>query len=146
MPLLNIEKLNLITSVKEVLNLFETEIRKIEFISFQNVVNINADNDQFKRTIINLIRNSIQAGAEKILIEVIVEQDICKLYIHDDGKGIDPEIIQRIFEQNFTTKNKGMGLGLSMSKKFVDNIGGNITVEKTSSSGTTFLIVLPIIE
>jgi len=146
MPLLNIEKLNLITSVKEVLNLFETEIRKIEFISFQNVVNINADNDQFKRTIINLIRNSIQAGAEKILIEVIVEQDICKLYIHDDGKGIDPEIIQRIFEQNFTTKNKGMGLGLSMSKKFVDNIGGTITVEKTSSSGTTFLIVLPIIE
>jgi signal transduction histidine kinase len=39
-----------------------------------------------------------------------------------------------------------MGLGLSMSKKFIDNIGGSIAVEKTSSNGTTFLIILPVIE
>lgn len=146
MPLLNIEKLNLITSVKETLNLFETEKQKIEFIYFNNVVNVNADNDQLKRTIINIVRNSIQAGAEKIKIEVIAKEDICKLYIHDDGKGIDPQNIHRIFDQYFTTKNMGMGLGLSMSKKFIDNIGGKITVEKTSSNGTTFLIVLPVIE
>jgi signal transduction histidine kinase len=146
MPLLNIERLNLITSVKEAIDLFETEKQKIEFIYIRDVVNINADNDQLKRTIINLIRNSIQASAGKIRIEIIVDGDICKLYIHDDGKGINPEIIQRIFDQNFTTKNTGMGLGLSMSKKFIDNIGGNIVVEKTSSSGTTFLIILPVIE
>ena len=146
MPMLNIEKLNLITCVKEALNLFETEKQKIDFIYFKNVVNINADNDQLKRTIINIVRNSIQAGAGKIIIEVIVEDDICKLYIHDDGKGIDPQIINRIFDQNFTTKNMGMGLGLSMSKKFINNIGGEITVEKTSRNGTTFLIVMPVIE
>jgi nitrogen fixation/metabolism regulation signal transduction histidine kinase len=145
MPLLNIEKLNLITSVKEALNLFETEKQKIEFIYSLNVININADNDQFKRTIINLVRNSIQAGAEKIKIEVKVEADICKLYINDDGNGIAPDIMQRIFDQNFTTKNKGMGLGLSMSKKFIDSIGGNIALEKTSGSGTTFIIVLPVV-
>jgi two-component system, NtrC family, nitrogen regulation sensor histidine kinase NtrY len=146
MPLLNIEKLNLITSIKEALNLFETEKQKIDFIYFNNVVNINADNDQLKRTIINIVRNSIQAGAGKIIIEVIAEDEICKLFINDDGKGIDPGILHRIFDQNFTTKNMGMGLGLSMSKKFIDNIGGKITVEKTSSDGTTFLIVLPVIE
>jgi len=145
MPLLNIEKLNLITSVKEALNLFETEKQKIEFIYSHSVININADNDQFKRTIINLVRNSIQAGAEKIKIEIISETDICKLFIHDDGSGIAPDIIHRIFDQNFTTKNTGMGLGLSMSKKFIDSIGGSIALEKTSSSGTTFLIVLPVV-
>ena len=66
--------------------------------------------------------------------------------MHDNGNGIVPEIVNKIFDEDFTTKKSGMGLGLSMSKKFIDSIGGTINVEKTSGNGTTFLITLPVVE
>lgn len=146
MPRLNIEKLNATSLIRESLNLFDEEKRKINFECSNEVIFVNADQDQLKRTIVNLLRNSIQAGANQILVSLKVTGEICNIYIHDDGIGIEPNIIPKVFDENFTTKKSGMGIGLSLAKRFVESIGGNIIVEKTSKDGTTFLITLPVAE
>lgn len=52
--------------------------------------------------------------------------------------------MDRVFEENFTTKTQGMGLGLSMAKKFIDHIGGTIKIEKSNQNGTVILMKIPI--
>jgi len=57
--------------------------------------------------------------------------------------GIPENIYERIFEPNFTSKNSGMGLGLSMVRKMVEDYKGEITVKSEVGKGTTFTITLP---
>jgi C4-dicarboxylate-specific signal transduction histidine kinase len=62
----------------------------------------------------------------------------------DSGAGIRPDHLDRIFDPCFTTKKGGMGLGLYMSKKFVNDHGGNIKVENRPEGGARFTITLPV--
>lgn len=64
--------------------------------------------------------------------------------ISDTGGGIDPTIIENIFNPFFTTKEKGTGLGLAISNKIVKNIGGRIEIENIVGKGVTFKIYLPV--
>jgi len=146
MPKLNIERVNLIGCVKEAINLFANENLQIKFEYDKDEIIINADYGHLNRTLINLFRNSVQASAKNILINISLENGMCSMKLIDDGKGIEKENVEKIFEENFTTKSGGMGLGLSMAKKFLENIGGNISIEKTSNEGTTFLITIPLAE
>lgn len=146
MPKLNIEKVELVGLIRETLNLFSDEKYPIALNSQIDSIIINADSDHLSRSIINLVRNSIQAGASNVEIRISANSASCEIRVVDNGTGIDPLIIDRIFEENFTTKSQGMGLGLSLTKKFIDSIGGTIEVEKTSAAGTTFLITLPVSE
>ncbi|MDH5381335.1 MAG: ATP-binding protein, partial [Cyclobacteriaceae bacterium] len=62
--------------------------------------------------------------------------------ISDNGKGIDPEIGSKIFVPNFTTKEKGSGIGLSIAKHGIEHAGGKIWYESELGVGTTFFIEL----
>jgi signal transduction histidine kinase len=64
--------------------------------------------------------------------------------ISDNGKGIDEEVKDRVFEPKFTTKSSGMGLGLPMVKNIIETYNGTITFNSESNKGTTFIITLPI--
>ncbi len=64
--------------------------------------------------------------------------------MRDTGKGIPAELLDKIFQPFFTTKVKGTGLGLAVSKRLVEDNGGNIQVENNLSGGTTFTIQLPV--
>ncbi|MDH7603973.1 MAG: ATP-binding protein [Melioribacter sp.] len=143
MPKLNVEKIDLKKVTEESINLFADEKLSIKY-EMKNEIYVYADRDHLSRTIINLIRNSIQADAKNILITAETEGEFCFLRITDDGTGIPEENIEKVFDENFTTKKQGMGLGLSMAKKFLDSIGGSIEIEKTSENGTTFLIKIPV--
>jgi two-component system, NtrC family, nitrogen regulation sensor histidine kinase NtrY len=146
MPKLNIERINLIGCVKEAINLFANENLQIRAEYNKDEIIINADYGHLNRTLINLFRNSVQASAKNIMINISIENGMCFIKLLDDGKGIEKENVEKIFEDNFTTKSGGMGLGLSMAKKFLENIGGNILVEKTSAEGTAFIITIPLSE
>ncbi|MDR6159809.1 signal transduction histidine kinase [Chryseobacterium sp. SLBN-27] len=63
--------------------------------------------------------------------------------VQDNGIGIPENIYERIFEPNFTSKNSGMGLGLSMVRKMVEDYKGEITVKSEVGKGSTFTITLP---
>ena len=96
----------------------------------------------------NLIRNGIDALVDgKGTITVRVEDNPAGglwVFVSDTGKGIPARVGNKIFEPGFTTKKRGWGMGLALVKRIVtDYHGGRITVESTSSHGTTFQVVLP---
>lgn len=65
------------------------------------------------------------------------------LTVTDTGKGIPKELQDKIFEPLFTTKSKGMGLGLAVCKRLIELLGGQITFHSIEGAGTTFTVTLP---
>jgi len=114
----------------------------------------NIDAEQIKQVIYNIIINALESSADekcdislKILKStnplLISPQEGVMIEITDCGKGIPPYQISRIFDPFFTTKSDGVGLGLSIAKRIIENHGGNVTVESKPNKGTTFSIWLP---
>ena len=93
----------------------------------------------------NLILNAIQATAPGGLIVVASEahSDRVQVRIYDTGCGIPPERLGQIFEDFVTTKRRGLGLGLAISKKIVEQLGGTISVASEVGKGTTFVLEFP---
>ncbi len=107
------------------------------------------DTVQINRAIQNVIINAVQASAEKkgsVKITCTQKDFYVDLGIQDTGAGIDPAQISKIFDPYFTTKQarNGMGLGLYITKKVVEDHNGSIKVDSTPSAGTTFTIRLPL--
>ena len=143
MPSMKLEEVDLVNSVHDILNLFADEKINIELETNLNSALVEADKNQFKRMLINMFRNSVQAQASKIKIEIEASQENFDLLITDNGTGIPNDIQSKIFDSNFTTKEKGMGLGLKLTKRFIESINGNLYLLNSSSSGTTFKITIP---
>jgi signal transduction histidine kinase len=93
----------------------------------------------------NLILNAIQATAPGGLIVVASEArtDSVQVRIYDTGCGIPADRIGQIFEDFVTTKRRGLGLGLAISKKIVEQLGGHISVASEVGKGTTFVLEFP---
>jgi len=143
MPSLKLEIADLIPVLKDTLNLFVDEKINIKLNSEVHFAETETDVNQFRRMTINLIRNSIQAESTGINIHVkLIDNDFVFLF-SDNGKGISAENKDKIFEPSFTTKEKGMGIGLKLIKRFLEGINGNIILLETSDKGTTFKITIP---
>jgi signal transduction histidine kinase len=110
-----------------------------------DTVYIEGDVFALGRVYRNLILNAIQATAPGGLIVVASEArgDRIQVRIYDTGCGIPPERIGQIFEDFVTTKRRGLGLGLAISKKIVEQLGGTITVASEIGKGTTFVLEFP---
>ena len=98
------------------------------------------------RLLVNVLQNARQAIAEagEIRVRVFDRDERAVVEIADTGKGIEPALLERIFEPNFTTKSSGSGLGLAMCRQIVESMNGTISVESTPGVGSTFTITLPI--
>ncbi|HEX2868902.1 MAG TPA: ATP-binding protein [Ignavibacteriales bacterium] len=140
MPNLKMERVDLSMVIQEACDLYVEENVKISVSNEVQSLTVEADKDQLKRTIINLVRNSIQAGATAVTLKTESLDEVINLEISDNGRGIPEEFISRIFEPNFTTKEKGMGLGLKIAKKFMEGIGGSISIAESSEKGTKILL------
>jgi PAS domain S-box-containing protein len=105
-----------------------------------------ADPGHVEMVLGNLIANACQAMPEggKLTIEARLEGDQVALSVADTGCGISPENMTKLFEPLFTTKAKGIGLGLAISKSLVEANGGSIGAESEEGRGSTFTVCLPI--
>jgi nitrogen fixation/metabolism regulation signal transduction histidine kinase len=103
---------------------------------------LDADPNQLEQVMINLLTNSIQAVAGKkqaqISLRVYKSEKHKTIELQDNGTGIEAEILKDIFVPFFTTKEKGSGIGLSLSNQIVRMHNGNISVKSTPRAGSTF--------
>ncbi len=106
------------------------------------------DPDRITQVLVNLISNARDAmpqnGGVITVAAKKTDDDSFIISVEDNSCGIDPESLKRIFEPLFTTKLKGIGLGLPIVKEIVEAHNGQITVESTINVGTVFTIKLPI--
>lgn len=144
MPSLKLEEFDLITVIKDTIHLFGDEEANIKFKTDTEKVLVESDNSQMRRMFINLIRNSIQAKASIINIDLSVEDGYSIIEVSDNGNGISTEAQNKIFEANFTTKEKGLGLGLKLIKRFLENTNGEIKLISSNTLETVFRIKIPV--
>jgi signal transduction histidine kinase len=104
------------------------------------------DSQQMVQVLVNLVTNVYQAMPEggNLTITAQAEKDQVYLSITDTGVGIPEENLEKLFEPLFTTRARGIGLGLAVSKNLVEVNGGSIEVESEEGKGSTFTVVLPI--
>lgn len=100
-----------------------------------------------KQTLINLVLNSVQAFAEvqdnrdrRVTISTGMANGTTYLRVEDNGQGILPEDQEKIFEPFFTTKHEGSGLGLSLVRKMITEMGGTVDVVSSPGKGTVFTL------
>ena len=107
---------------------------------------IRCDESQLKQVLINLIKNAIEAMPEGGIVKIqcrTQKKDVI-LQIIDQGAGIPPNLIKKLGEPFYTTKDKGTGLGLMVSYKIIENHGGKIFIESQLNRGSIVSIQLPI--
>ncbi len=148
MPAQQNETLNVVEVVELAMDIFNEEY--IVFQSDSPEIISKVDRTQLIRIITNLVKNAIQSipeNQENKSIIVTIKKDLNNVLITvmDNGLGIQPKDINRIFEPKFTTKSSGMGLGLGIIKNIIENYKGTITFDTEFGKGTTFTVSLPII-
>jgi signal transduction histidine kinase/HAMP domain-containing protein len=131
---------------------------------------IRLDVEQFRRAVLNLTLNAIHASPvngeivlgvkefnraelmnylkDKGFQDIFpneIESNWCGIWVADEGSGIQKENLKKIFNPFFTTKTEGFGLGLSITKKILESMGGNIAVTNKPDRGAIFLMILPMV-
>jgi two-component system nitrogen regulation sensor histidine kinase NtrY len=146
MPKLKMELFSLEVLIKRVTSLYPQS--SVSFSSESKNIEIYADPEQLIRVMNNLINNALQAVPEERIakVEVLISKVNLEVLIEvsDNGEGIPIERQQKIFEPRFTTKSKGMGLGLALVKRIIDSFGGRIGFETQLHKGTIFRVFLPL--
>jgi len=98
----------------------------------------------FMNILINAADAMREGGTLTVKTGFQVAEDAIEILISDTGKGMDREQMEHIFLPFFTTKPKGTGLGLPITKRLIEQHGGSLRVESSLGKGTTFTIMLPV--
>jgi len=112
---------------------------------------MNLDHALMKQALINIIINAVQSmeNGGLLTVETMTKGEEDKLFavvvINDTGAGIPEDIMNSIFDPFYTTKIRGLGLGLSLTRRIVESHGGEIKVESAEGIGSTFIISLPVV-
>ncbi len=166
------QETNLSEAIQGVLPLIEkeAEVKKIKIIFNKNKeLFLQLDVEQFRRAVLNLALNAIQASSQGKVVEIEMENftrvELCDflnengfsdlvpaetegnwggVWVLDQGTGIDSENFKKLFNPFFTTKTEGFGLGLSITRKIVESMGGSVSAANRPEGGAMFLIILPI--
>ena len=107
-----------------------------------------ADRVQIQQVLVNLFRNALEAMAQSPRRELVVTNarvgdDMIEVVVSDTGSGFQDDVIPNLFQTFFTTKETGMGVGLSISRSIIEAHGGRMWAESNASGGATFRFTLP---
>jgi len=107
---------------------------------------VKADQVQIHKALINIVLNGLQAieKSGEIFIKTRRHGEYGIILVRDTGKGIDKDVMERIFEPSFTTRDGGTGLGLSIASRVISEYGGRIEVKSQPGKGSEFIITIPL--
>ncbi len=143
------EKVNISELIQKTVSLLsqQTKGRRIDIETHlpEEPLSIVADRKQIQQMIWNIILNGIQSidGSGKVSIGVFTESSSVVICISDNGRGIPADQIEKIFVPFYTTKHKGTGLGMTISKRIAEQHNGTLTVQSEPGKGTTVTLTLP---
>ena len=146
---IKIKRQNLKELIQEVCVFLESEafIHQVvmEVVHFEDYIWLECEPNQIKQVLINLIKNGMEAMPDggKITIHTQVGDGYVNLVIKDEGYGIPEEVINKVGQPFFTTKEQGTGLGLMVSMKIIENHGGQLKIQSEEKVGSTVKILLP---
>ena len=150
---LNIQKVKINDTVNYIISILNEKVSKknikIEFAS-ENDIEIECDKDKIVQVFLNIINNAVEAvdARGSIIINKEFKDEYSNnniiIEIIDNGKGIPSEHLPKLFEPFFSTKSKGIGLGLAICNKLIKMHNGAIKVESKEGEGSKFIVVLPI--
>ena len=134
--------------VNDVLYLLKDKVPEnidIQVIDHSSGELLYGDRVYLRICLINLLLNSVQAieGSGSVTVEFSNTDGGSRISVRDNGKGIEKEAMERIFEPYFSTKKLGIGLGLTITKRIVQEHGGKISVESEAGKGTTTTVEVP---
>jgi signal transduction histidine kinase len=144
-------EVNILDQIRITLELF----KNTENVSFrvhwprESKIVIYADKEQLNGVFSNLIKNGIQSiptdRVGLITLNIEVKSDKVVVSVSDNGSGIPDGLRKNLFTHNFTTKSSGMGLGLSIAKKYIESANGSIWFESEVDKGSVFYFELPVL-
>jgi PAS domain S-box-containing protein len=150
---INIERVDLNEATREVVALLSDELQKnrviVEHQFDDRLPPVNGDRIQLQQVLLNLLRNGSDAmiavndRPRQLLIRTEVVGNHAAVHVQDSGVGFDPENTDRLFESFFTTKQEGMGIGLSLSRSIVAAHRGHLWAERNAGFGATFAFSIP---
>lgn len=136
------------TLVSHLLNLVQPQIKEKNIqlnTDFKHDFEVKADTDHIEMVLINLMKNAIEAVENKINPEIKIKTYQADnqrfIEISDNGSGIEPEALEKIFIPFYTTKKTGSGIGLSLSRQIMQMHGGNLKVFSKVGEGSRFLVI-----
>jgi two-component system sensor kinase FixL len=151
---LNLEALDLSAIAQKIVELCREEAAErgiqVELESVGPVPPVQADRVQIEQVLINLVANAIDAASERsdargrVIIRIATHADAVAIEVEDNGKGVASELADNIFDAYQTTKPRGMGLGLHLSRRIVQRHAGRLWWEPVRTGGARFVVELPI--
>ncbi|WP_216827855.1 ATP-binding protein [Alkalihalobacterium elongatum] len=143
-------KNNIVSLLRSVIDLMTSEAKmsgvKLEIHAENNLPLIDCEAYHLKQVFINIIKNAIEASKEGdvITVRIFNEKDKICVQVIDKGCGIEKERLQKIGEPFFTMKEKGTGLGMTVSYKIIQNHNGSLHIDSELGKGTSVTVQLPI--
>lgn len=135
--------------VKDALDIFSPQIDarqiQVSFTCAEPVPPIKADRTELEQIVTNLLMNAVEElpqGGE-LSIRIDCPEGLIAIRVADNGGGIASDHLESIFKPFFSTKSRGTGIGLPVARRIARLYHGDVTVEQTSESGTTFLVTIP---
>jgi signal transduction histidine kinase len=141
------EAVDVAAVAREVLTLYRAPDRSVEYrLRLESDDTVAAARAlELREVIVNLLENARAAVGEAGTVEVVVgtSGDHVRLEVRDDGAGIMPEQLPRIFDPHFSTRSSGTGLGLAIVRRLVEGWGGQVGAESEAGEGTVVWLVIP---
>jgi two-component system sensor kinase FixL len=145
---------NLNALIQTALRLAEAELRpalvKVTLEFADEVTIVSVDRTQIAQVLLNLVRNAVEAmngcPPEQRVLTIRVRHSspsVVEVTVEDTGLGVSAEIVDGLFEPFRTTKPRGMGMGLAISRRIVEAHGGRLWAERNPAAGATFRFTLP---
>lgn len=145
-------ELDLSTLLSDVVSFLQPEVRQrgieVELALPEDRAAVLGDETALRQVLLNLLQNAFDAtkSGGSVRVRASVEARTIEVAIRDDGAGIAPEELEKVFQLYYTTKADGSGIGLPMARRLIELHGGHLTLESERERGTTVRLRLPLAE